>query len=141
MQGDYRVQITTKRIRYDFTLREKFTLIQGDSGTGKSMLYDLIELSYRQPWVKLTCPAECLPAIYLGENWLHALKTTHSSILFFDQNDACVASKAFADTALASDNYFVFLTREPLPHIPASLQGIYERCTIRTIRTLVPRNR
>ena len=43
MKGNIRVVITTKKLRYDLNLRRNITVIQGDSGTGKTTLVKIVE--------------------------------------------------------------------------------------------------
>lgn len=43
MIGKHRVQIGDNTIRYDFVLSRNITIIRGDSGTGKTTLYNLIQ--------------------------------------------------------------------------------------------------
>lgn len=128
MDGAYHVQIKTKRLQYDFTIHQKYTVIRGDSATGKTSLYRLLELSQRGV-VQVSCPVQCLPASALGEDWTFWLQPRRDTILFFDDTDDFVLTDAFAAAARSSDNYFVFLHREPMPHIPYSVHGVYEMKT------------
>ncbi len=124
MEGRYRVQIKTKRLQYDFTIQQKYTVIRGDSATGKTSLYRLLELAQRGI-VQVSCQAACLPASALGMDWTSWLQTRQGSILFFDDPDDFVLTDAFAAAARASDNYFVFCNREPMPRIPYSTYEVY----------------
>ncbi len=137
MEGTYRVQITTKRLQYDFTIRQKYTCIRGDSATGKTFLYRLLEMS-RKGIVQVSCPAECLPASALGEDWSSWIQTTHDAILFFDDTEDFVTSAAFAEAAMHADNYFVFLSREPMERIPYSVRGVYAMKTSGAMHSLEP---
>ncbi len=126
MKGKYRVRITAKKLQYDFVINRKYTLIRGDSATGKTSLYRMLELSRRGSTVQVSCPAECIPASALGEDWATWLKTRSDAIVFFDESDDYVTSGAFAEAAMQSDNYFVFINRDPLQSIPYSVNEIYE---------------
>ena len=138
MEGTYRVQITTKRLQYDFTIRQKYTCIRGDSATGKTFLYRLLEMS-RKGIVQVSCPAECLPASALGEDWSSWIQTTHDAILFFDDTEDFVTSAAFAEAAMHADNYFVFLSREPMERIPYSVRGVYAMKTSGAMHSFSPK--
>lgn len=43
MVGKHRVQIGDNTVRYDFVVSRNITIIRGDSGTGKTTLYNLIQ--------------------------------------------------------------------------------------------------
>ena len=139
MEGRYRVQIKTKRLQYDFTIQQKYTVIRGDSATGKTSLYRLLELAQRGI-VQVSCQAACLPASALGMDWTSWLQTRQGSILFFDDPDDFVLTDAFAAAARASDNYFVFCNREPMPRIPGQRGQVtfWSRCTERITRPFPP---
>ena len=42
MKGRYTIQIENKRFCYKFNISRNITIIQGDSGTGKTTLIDMI---------------------------------------------------------------------------------------------------
>lgn len=41
MTGKYHIEISTREVHYNFIVKRKFTIISGDSATGKSTLYQL----------------------------------------------------------------------------------------------------
>lgn len=41
MTGKYHIEISTREVHYSFMVKRKFTIISGDSATGKSTLYQL----------------------------------------------------------------------------------------------------
>lgn len=58
MKGNIRVVITTKKLRYDLNLRRNITVIQGDSGTGKTTLVKIVEDYERDtsiPGIEVVC--------------------------------------------------------------------------------------
>ena len=42
MVGKYNIRITTKKVVYEFDVKRKYTIVKGDSSTGKSYLYTLV---------------------------------------------------------------------------------------------------
>ena len=42
MRGEYKVSVRNKRNNYSFILRRNITILRGESGRGKSTLYDMI---------------------------------------------------------------------------------------------------
>lgn len=47
MKGSHRVIVESKRIKYDFIINRNITILTGDSGSGKTVLIDLIR-EYRR---------------------------------------------------------------------------------------------
>lgn len=139
MKGDFIVRVDTKRIQYEFTLHRKFTVIQGDSGTGKTTLFNLIRGAHeRTPGVLVNCKARCVPASAFADEWQHYLQTHEDMIVFIDEDYKWVRSNEFAAIAAKSDNYFVLINRDPLYGIPYSVREIYHIKTSGKFHTLVP---
>lgn len=42
MKGSHRVIVESKKVKYDFVLKRNITILTGDSGSGKTVLIDLI---------------------------------------------------------------------------------------------------
>ena len=42
MKGTYTVKISDNRVKYNFELIRNITVVQGNSGTGKTTLFDMI---------------------------------------------------------------------------------------------------
>ena len=40
MKGAHRVIVETKKIKYDFVVKRNITILTGDSGSGKTVLFD-----------------------------------------------------------------------------------------------------
>ena len=61
MVGRHRVQIGDNTVRYDFVLSRNITIIRGDSGTGKTTLYNLVqEVNQKQnSGIILNCDCGC----------------------------------------------------------------------------------
>ncbi|WP_302135850.1 hypothetical protein [Schaedlerella sp.] len=47
MKGAYRVIVETRKVKYDFRIKRNITIFTGDSGSGKTVLIDLIR-EYRR---------------------------------------------------------------------------------------------
>lgn len=126
MRGAHRVIVEAKRVKYDFTVKRNFTILTGDSGSGKTVLIDFIR-DYRRYGmdsgiaVSCDCPCRTLD----NEDWERQLEETAGSIVFIDEGNRFLTSKRFAELALKSDNYYVLATREKLPMLPYSVQEIY----------------
>lgn len=127
MKGVFEVAVRSKRVDYRFTVNRKFTLIRGDSATGKTTLYELLlaaEAGERS--VSFTSTIPCVSANFLGGRWADSLTQTHESIVFIDEDSRWVNTQRFAEIAQASDNYYVIISRQRLPMIPYSVREIYK---------------
>lgn len=126
MKGSHRVIVESKKIKYDFVIRRNITILTGDSGSGKTVLIDLIR-DYRRfgadSGVFLSCDCPCRTID--NEDWERQIEEITGSIIFIDEGNRFLVSKRFAELVQGSDNYFVLVTREKLPTLPYSVQEIY----------------
>lgn len=126
MRGSHRVIVETKKIKYDFVIRRNITILTGNSGSGKTVLIDLIR-DYRRfgadSGVFLSCDCPCRTID--GEDWERQIEGITGSIIFIDEENRFLVSKKFAELVQSSDNYFVLATREKLPTLPYSINEIY----------------
>lgn len=126
MKGAYRVVVETRKIKYDFCIKRNITIFTGDSGSGKTVLIDLIR-EYRRygsdSGVSISCA--CSLRTLDNEDWEYQMKGISQSIIFIDEGNRFLVSKKFSDLVIKSDNYFVFATREKLQMLPYSIHEIY----------------
>lgn len=126
MKGSHRVIVESKKVKYDFIISRNITILTGDSGSGKTVLIDLIR-EYRRygadSGVFLSCDCECKTID--NEDWERQIEETTNSIIFIDEGNRFLISKRFAELVQQSDNYFVLATREKLPMLPYSVKEIY----------------
>ena len=59
MVGKHRVQIGDNTVRYDFVVSRNITIIRGDSGTGKTTLYNLIQEMNQKKNSGITWNCDC----------------------------------------------------------------------------------
>jgi hypothetical protein len=112
-------------IQYKFNIRRKYTIIRGNSATGKTTLVHLIEDATIRKTADISCDAPCvvLPAV----NWHLNMNTFTESIIFIDEDHPALAdSKQLAASMAASDNCFVIISRDKMPWLPYSYQEIYQ---------------
>lgn len=127
MKGSYTIQISTKRIKYNFTIHRNITIIQGNSATGKTTLVSLVRRFYEQgnkSGVKLSCDRVCMPLS--GKDWRKLLAGVSNTIVFIDEGNQFIKSTDFAEAVKNSDNYYVIITREELKGLPYSINEIYK---------------
>lgn len=126
MKGKYRIIIENKKIKYDFEVKRNFTIIKGDSATGKTTLVDMISEYYNNgndSGIHLQCSRTC--AVLEGRDWKTLLTTFNDSILFIDEGNSFLGTLEFASLIQKTDNYYVIVTREALPALPYSVTEIY----------------
>lgn len=126
MKGAHRIIVESRKVKYDFIIKRNITILTGDSGTGKTVLIDLIR-DYRRygadSGVFLSCDCACRTID--NEDWERQFEETSNSIIFMDEGNRFLTSKKFAELVQQSDNYFVLATREKLPMLPYSVNEIY----------------
>ena len=126
MHGNHRIIVHNVRLRYDFVIKRNITIIQGDSGTGKTTLISLLRLRDNLgdgSGVDVICDVPC--TILEGNRWKSQLTEIENSIVFIDEENAFIRSEDFAKAVQKSSNYYVLITREGLPNLPYSVEEIY----------------
>lgn len=125
MRGKIKIYVKNRHITFSFTLERNITVITGDSGTGKTKLINMVrdysELG-KSSGVTLRCDKTCI--VLEGRNWEQILNDTHNSVVFVEESTRFLTSQAFAQNMKKSDNYYVLVTREPLPQLPYSIDCI-----------------
>ena len=109
-------------------LHRNITIIQGDSATGKTTLIQILSdyLSEKTgPGVDVVCDKKCAVLSGDSESAIGRLKSLTETVVFVDEQERFLYSKAFAEAVLNSDCYFVFITRDGLNMLPYSVSEIY----------------
>lgn len=126
MKGMHHIVIQNKRIRFAFSIKRNITIIRGDSATGKTTLFSMIE-EYgnlgKDSGVQIQCDKACVAIS--GKYWQETLENIHDSIIFVDEDSRFLKTKDFAKRIRNSNNYYVLITRENLPALPYSVEEIY----------------
>ena len=77
MNGKHAVKVRNNRkVSYSFTLNRNITLVQGDSGTGKTTLFDMIAAYARlgeKSGVQIQCDVPCV-ALHADSAWENVLE-------------------------------------------------------------------
>ncbi len=140
MRGSFEVTVSRRRgTKYRFTVRRNITVIRGDSGTGKTTLFDMIADHMRygeQSGVSLQCERPCVALT--DTDWRAQLGGFQNSIVFIDEGLKDLLSHDFAQAVRGSSNYFVIITRADLPSLPYSVDEVYKIKTSGKFHSLVP---
>ena len=125
MNGKHHVEVRNRDVVYKLDLNRNITIIRGDSGTGKTTLYEMIVRHARKIGaVNISCDKRC---DYLQSRfWETQLKEMHDCIIFADERQRFVLTKEFAAAIKDTDNYYVIITREELYELPYSVDEVYE---------------
>ena len=127
MKGIHSVVVSDKRVRFKFELTRNITIVRGDSGTGKTTLFDMISAAARlkeKSGVRIVCDKPCV-TLRPDSDWLHLLENISDSIVFIDEESDYVGKAEFASAIKRTDNYYVIFTRENLHNLPYSVNEIY----------------
>lgn len=140
MKGSYEISVSRRRgTSYKFTVRRNITIIKGNSGTGKTTLFEMIADHMRlgdQSGVSVACDRPCVALTDV--NWKAQLEGFSDSIVFVDEGFKDILSHDFASAVNGSSNYFVLITRMNLPSLPYSVNEVYEIKTSGKFHSLAP---
>ncbi len=81
MKGAHRIIVETRKIKYDFAINRNITILTGDSGSGKTVLIDMIR-EYRRygsdSGVTVSCDRICKTLD--NEDWEYQLNHLYGEI-------------------------------------------------------------
>ena len=127
MKGSYEVKVSRRRgTTYQFTIRRNITVVRGDSGTGKTTLFEMVADHARlgeQSGVNVQCERPCVALT--DSDWRNQLAGFSNSIVFIDEGLRDLLTDDFARAVRGSSNYFVIITRADLPALPYSVNEVY----------------
>ena len=126
MKGSHDIVVRNNRLCYKFTIQRNLTILRGDSATGKTTLIEMINDNCKnglESGVEILSDVRCV--VLERGNWERDLSDFDNCIVFIDEGNGFVSSKAFAEMVKNSTNYFVIATRESLFSLPYSIHEIY----------------
>ncbi len=125
MKGKISISIQNRHIAFKFELERNVTILTGDSGNGKTKLINMVRMystEGKASGITLKCNYPCI--VLEGNNWETILRNTDKSIVFVEESTHFLKSENFAREIMNADNYYVFVTREPLPQVSYSIESI-----------------
>lgn len=120
MVGKHHIVVRNKYVTYSFEIKRKYTIIRGDSATGKTYMCSMLKDISTQ--VNSSVPVSVLP----NSNWQILLRGVSGQVFVIDENFPEIATKEFAQAMKYSDNYFILITRESLDYVPYSVREVYK---------------
>jgi len=127
MKGAYKVNIKNNRNSYTFELRRNITILRGESGRGKTTLFEMISDYNRfgkNSGVSVSCDKDIIALA--GNDWEEVIDKNPGTIIVIDEDSQFIRSEEFAKVVRGSDNYFLLVTRNYLAQLPISVDEIYE---------------
>ena len=113
MNGKYDIEIYNNRVHYFLTVKQKITLLRGDSATGKTELLRLIrdhEENGQSSGITIKCDREC--TVLTNVDWERRIQSLKNHIIFIDGTAVFLKLQCFVDLVRGSDNYFVIISRD-----------------------------
>ena len=108
MNGSHLVKISRRRgTKYTFTIKRNITIVRGDSGTGKTTLFDMVADYMRtgeQSGVSLQCDCPCVALT--DYDWRNQLSSVHDSIVFVDEGLKETSGRTCSSTSRSSRKLF-----------------------------------
>lgn len=127
MKGTFHIEVKNRDASFKFDLVRNITVVRGNSGIGKTTLYDMISDYTRlgdKSGVNISSSRKCIALI--DSEWKYKLENTKDSIVFIDEGCEYLATKEFASVIKSTNNYYVIFCRENLHYLPYSVEEIYE---------------
>ena len=109
-------------VSYEIEILGKYTLIIGDSGTGKTYFTDLVSalkdnvVTLQSPLKVHLIPAEAEPSI---------LQKFHNTVLIMDEFCELLRHPEIGRLVKKSENYFVIISRQIFSWLPVSVDSVY----------------
>lgn len=119
------IEIETKRLKYELDIKGKYSVIQGDSGSGKTNMCRLLQQKLTgDKTVKVTSR---LPVVTIApfDNG-NGLQGIQNSIVIIDENYKILREPDVASILQKSDNYFIIIYRKNLDFLPLCVENLYE---------------
>lgn len=131
MKGKYYFRLQHKKKLYELEIKRNITVIQGDSGTGKTHLISLLssyldyKLSGVGPGKNIFVETNADVDILTNRDWIRRKLDFDNQIIFCDEGFEFFNTPEFISYVKNSNCYFVFITRVPLDQLSYSPDEVY----------------
>ena len=127
MKGKISVTVKDNRNSYKFELKRNITVLSGESGRGKTTLYEMVADYNRfgkSSAIKVICNVEVIAVD--GRDWKEKISGITNSVIIIDEDNSFIRTAEFAEIVKHNSNYFLLITRAYLEQLPISVDEIYE---------------
>lgn len=131
MTGKYELEFKARNntILYKFVLDRQVTILKGESGTGKTTLFNIVrDLFLGEREASVSCNMSDKLELLTPNRWKAQMLESHNKIIFADEFQSSVFNTLeFAQAIAYSDNYYVIISRSGrLNYLTYSVDSIYE---------------
>lgn len=128
MVGKYLVRVSNARQSVEFEVQRKFTILRGDSGTGKSLLFSMVWNKTHDVDKSIHIDSK-VPLVAIQGN--EPISTTRKCIVIIDELTLNMYKskdnmKSFINRVRHAEAYFILISRYDFSAIPYSILEIYE---------------
>lgn len=132
------INISNNKVQYKFEIHGKYTLIKGDSGIGKTTLYELVRLLDKANGsivLQSTHKVRVLPTDYAEI----PKEVFTDSVIFIDEADNILRQHGYEKWLREINAYFVFISRTiEMRNLPISVDSVFTIKRSGKLHTLVP---
>lgn len=122
------IEIETKRLKYELDIKGKYSVIQGDSGNGKTNMCKLLQ--QRMTGDKSIKISSEIPVVTIASfDSGSGLRDIQNSVVVLDENYKILRDPDIATILKESDNYFIIIYRKNLDFLPLCIENLYEMQT------------
>lgn len=126
MLGKLDLRLWNRKLRYEFTIERQITVIKGNSGTGKTTFFEMVQDAISGGKGVHCNISDKLVTLPDRVNLDH-YRDLHNKIFVFDESQRFILERDFANFVNYSDNYFIFITRAGIMDwLTYSVNDIYE---------------
>lgn len=109
------IRLSDRYVDYSFDIEDKFTIVRGDSATGKTTLYELFSLYSKNP-LNVNCSGyrnlDILPDLKNYNQYADVLTDETDTVYILDEDHLLFTIPDFERLLMSSDNYFIIISRE-----------------------------
>lgn len=128
MKGNFQIHIFNNKKDFKFIICKNITIVQGDSGKGKTTLVSMVEqYSNSGAGSGINVQSDIKLLVLTNSTYKSLLEeyTDKQVIFFIDESNDCFRTIEFARALRKSGCYCVIMTRESIKTLPYGITNIY----------------